>query len=291
MNFGYFSIDEAKGALLAHSMRVGKQVIKKGTCLGIKEIAQLDAAGIRQVAAVRIEAGDIDEQNAAHATKDRGLPRKVATVALAEQKDKSYVRVAAVVLAAGSSRRMGGENKLLAEISGKSVIAHVVETALASHAGEIIVVTGHQADRIRAELKGYDVRFAHNPYYPEGLSRSLHAGLGAASAKASGAIFCLGDMPLITPHIIDLLIAEFQDHGAEKICVPVIDGRRGNPVLWPRAFFSEILDLSGDAGARQLFNQYADRIREIEIDMECIFADVDTPETLLTIRDQLESQI
>ncbi|MCP4472868.1 MAG: NTP transferase domain-containing protein [Gammaproteobacteria bacterium] len=220
---------------------------------------------------------------------ERRQPRESAIAAQPGRKDERLDAVAAVVLAAGSSRRMGSENKLLAELSGKPVISHVVDATLASRVNQVIVVTGHQADRIRATLQGSEVQFVHNPHFPEGLSRSLHTGLGAVPTDVAGAIFCLGDMPLITAQVIDLLIEQFHAQGGEVICVPVIDGRRGNPVLWPRAFFSELLDLSGDAGARQLFARHADRVHEVEIDADAIVTDIDTPETLQAIRELLEN--
>ncbi len=196
--------------------------------------------------------------------------------------------VAAVVLAAGSSRRMGSGNKLLADLSGKPVIVHVVEAAIASAAETVIVVTGYQAERLRGALAGLDVQFVHNSHFPEGLSTSLHAGIAAVPAAAAGAVFCLGDMPLIMADVIDVLIHQFHAHEGESACVPTLRGRRGNPVVWPRGLFPEMLGLSGDAGARQLFARHAERIREVDIGAEGILVDVDTPETLHAIRETFE---
>src|SRR5690606_40146905 len=117
--------------------------------------------------------------------------------------------IAAIVLAAGQSRRMGPLNKLLAEIAGKPMLAHVVDAVLASAARPVIVVTGHEPERVREALSGRDVTFAHNPDYAQGLSTSLRRGTAILDEKVDGAVVCLGDMPGITETHIDRLISAF----------------------------------------------------------------------------------
>jgi molybdenum cofactor cytidylyltransferase len=111
-------------------------------------------------------------------------------------------RIATVVLAAGRSTRMGGPNKLTAEIGGKPLVRIAVEQALASRAKPVIVVTGHQRESIEAALAGLDVRLVHNPDYAEGLGASLKAGIAAVPPDAAGVVVCLGDMPQVTAGLI-----------------------------------------------------------------------------------------
>jgi len=114
--------------------------------------------------------------------------------------------VAAIILAAGRSTRMGGPNKLLAELGGKTLVRIVTEQALASKAQGVIVVTGHQAEQVEKALQGLKVRFVRNPDFAEGLASSVKAGVAAVPENADGAVICLGDMPLISAHLIDRLI-------------------------------------------------------------------------------------
>lgn len=193
-------------------------------------------------------------------------------------------KVAAIVLAAGRSTRMGAANKLLAELGGTAVVRRVAEAALASQARPVLVVTGHQAEAVRSALAGLDVTFVANPDFAQGLSTSLKAGLRALSGEADGALILLGDMPRIAAGDLDRLIALFAAEGGEAIIAPLHEGKRGNPVVWPRAYFAEMLELEGDAGAGRLLAAHADRVRGIDLGTDAIHADVDTPEALARVR-------
>src|SRR5262249_23641961 len=140
--------------------------------------------------------------------------------------------IAAIVLAAGSSSRMGPHTKLAEHIDGKTIIARVVEAAITGGARPVIVVTGFEADRIEAALQGLAVTVAHNPAFAEGMSTSIKTGLKGLPANSDGALIMLGDMPEVNAGDLEALIAAFAQKGREAICVPVRDGRRGNPVLW-----------------------------------------------------------
>ena len=188
--------------------------------------------------------------------------------------------VAALVLAGGQSRRMGGPNKLLAEVAAKPMVRHVVEAALASRADPVVVVVGHQQHEVRQALRGLKVRFAANPDFALGLSTSLKAGLAALPAEAAGAVVCLGDMPGVSAGLIDRLIAAFDPVEGRSIIVPTRHGKRGNPVLWSRAFFAEMQAVSGDVGARHLIGEHAGAVVEIEADSDGPLLDIDTPEAL-----------
>jgi len=199
--------------------------------------------------------------------------------------------IAAVVLAAGQSSRMGGPNKLLAEIGGKPLVRHMVDAALGSRARPVLVVTGHQRDKVEAALAGLPVKFVHNPHFADGLGTSLKAGiaaLGGLPAEVDGAIVCLGDMPQVDGALIDRLIGAFDpDHGA-LVVVPTIDGKRGNPVVWSRRFFPDLMAVEGDVGARYLIGRYTEAVAEVPLTGTAALTDVDTPEALEAVRAELE---
>jgi molybdenum cofactor cytidylyltransferase len=197
---------------------------------------------------------------------------------------EAALRIAAVVLAAGRSTRMGAQNKLVADVGGTPMVRRVVEAALASRAAPVLVVTGHMADAVSTVLTGIDVVLVANPNYATGLASSLEAGIRALPAGCDGALILLGDMPRIAPAHIDRLIAAFGAGDVPRIVVPVHEGRRGNPVLWPAAFFPELLGLEGDAGAKRLLATHAARVHEIDLATGAIFADIDTPDDLARLR-------
>lgn len=188
-------------------------------------------------------------------------------------------RVAALLLAAGSSRRMQGSNKLLQPVGGVPMVRRAANAALASRCAGVVAVTGFAADAVRAALAGLGLEFAHNPEHASGMASSLRRGLQALPAETDAVVVVLGDMPWIDAGHIDRLIAAF-DPQRPTIVVPTKDGRRGNPILWPRAFFAEMQQVEGDVGARELLQRHADRIEMVACDDDAIFADVDTPAAL-----------
>ncbi|WJR76085.1 molybdopterin-binding/glycosyltransferase family 2 protein [Bradyrhizobium sp. NP1] len=192
--------------------------------------------------------------------------------------------VAAIILAAGRSTRMGGPNKLLAELSGKKLVRIAAEQALASRASEVIVVTGHQAELVEKALEGLKVKFVRNPDFADGLAGSVKAGISAVAENADGALICLGDMPLIDAGLIDRLIESFAPDRGNLIVMPVSEGRRGNPVLWSRRFFKELMTLDGDIGARHLIGKHGEVVAEVPVDGESAFLDIDTPQALEAAR-------
>jgi molybdenum cofactor cytidylyltransferase len=192
--------------------------------------------------------------------------------------------VTAIILAAGRSTRMGGPNKLLAELDGKALVRIVTEQALASKAKDVIVVTGHQAELVERALQGLDVKFVRNPNFAEGLASSVKAGVAAVPGDADGAVICLGDMPMISTQLIDHLIEAFAPDRGNLIAVPVSDGRRGNPVLWSRRFFNELMTLDGDIGARHLIAKHGEAVAEIPAEGLGAFLDIDTPQALEAAR-------
>ena len=189
-------------------------------------------------------------------------------------------KVAALVLAAGQSRRMGERNKLLIEVDGRPMLRHAVEAATGAGVRETVVVTGHERERVEAALAGLPVRFVHNPDYAEGLSTSLKAGVGALGRKVDGALVLLGDMPRVTAEHLRRLIEAFDPTEGRGIVVPTHHGKRGNPVLWARAYFAAMRDLQGDVGAKHLIGEHEDEVAEVDLPDEATLLDVDTPEAL-----------
>jgi molybdenum cofactor cytidylyltransferase len=197
-------------------------------------------------------------------------------------------RVAAIVLAAGRSTRMGGPNKLLAEIGGKPLVRIAVEEALGSRARPVIVVTGHQREQVEAALKDLDVTLVHNPDFALGLSTSLKAGIATVPTEADGAIVCLGDMPQVDASLIDKLITAFDPERGALVVVPSIEGKRGNPVVWSRRFFSDLVALEGDIGARHLIASYPEAVTEVPLSDRAALVDVDTPDALRALKSEME---
>jgi molybdenum cofactor cytidylyltransferase len=208
-------------------------------------------------------------------------PQPRAEAAAAVQK-----RIGAVVLAAGRSTRMGGPNKLLAEIRGRPLVRIASEEALASGASPVIVVTGHQRAEIEKALGGLPVRLAHNPDFADGLATSLKAGIRALPSDVDAAIVCLGDMPCIDPKLMRQLMAAFAPERGVLVVVPTFEGKRGNPVLWSRRFFPDLMAIEGDVGARHLIGRYGEAVVEVPV-AKGTLVDVDTPESLAELKAEI----
>ncbi len=198
-------------------------------------------------------------------------------------------RVAVLVLAAGRSTRMGGPNKLLQEANGLPLVVHAVRAALASQAVEVVVVIGHMADQVKPAIEhsiGSDkrLRFVVNPDFADGLSTSVRAGVAALGKEIDAAIVQLGDMPGVSAALLDRLMAAFSPVEGRSICVPTVNGKRGNPVLWDRRFFAEMAAVSGDTGAKHLIGEHADLVCEVAMTGEAAITDIDTPEALAAWR-------
>ncbi|EKF19673.1 NTP transferase domain-containing protein [Nitratireductor pacificus] len=184
-----------------------------------------------------------------------------------------------VLLAAGQSRRMGAGNKLLADFDGTPLVRRTASALARSEADGAVAVLGHQADRVRMALDGLGLAEAVNPAYAEGLSGSLRAGIAALPDDAAGALIVLADMPGITAGDLDLLIEAFRAAGGNSVVRASHNGKRGNPVLLPRALFAEIGRLRGDTGARHVVEQGLFAVIDVEVGAAA-HLDVDTPEAL-----------
>jgi molybdenum cofactor cytidylyltransferase len=216
----------------------------------------------------------------------RPLPRAQATPLPASPHP---TRIAALVLAAGQSRRMGAVNKLLIAIDGKPMLRHAVDAVLSAGIAPVVVVTGHEHAEVEAALAGLPVAFAANPDYAQGLSTSLRHGLAALPKGIDGALVVLGDMPRVEPAELRAIVGAFSPNEGRAIVVPTRHGKRGNPVLWGRQFFAEMQELGGDVGARHLIGAYPEAVAEVEMAGDGVLTDIDTPQALARLKPKIEA--
>ena len=214
----------------------------------------------------------------------RPMPHALATIP--PSKDK----VAGILLAAGQSQRMGPVNKLLAPIAGKPLVRHAAEAMVAAALSPLIIVIGHEADKVAAALKGLPVTLVFNPDHARGQAASVGVGVGVLDADVTDVVIALGDMPLVSPEVLELLVQnhlQLDDH-QRCITLPTKAGKRGNPVLWGRAFFPELSTLTGDSGGRQLLDDHLAAQNLVNCDDPAIFQDVDTAEALAAMTRDVE---
>jgi molybdenum cofactor cytidylyltransferase len=187
--------------------------------------------------------------------------------------------LSAIVPAAGMSTRLG-RNKLLLPFKGQALIAHAVDTLMASEVDEIIVVLGHEADQVRAAIANKEVRFVENPDYRLGLSTSVRAGFAAVPVRTTGIMIYLADQPLLQPGEVDLLIRAFVAAGKanKSIVVPFFRGQRGNPVIVKATYKSSLLAMTGDTGCRRVIKQNPDQVFTVEMETDHVVRDIDTME-------------
>lgn len=202
-----------------------------------------------------------------------------------EKKVSSSNTIAAIILAAGQSRRMGELNKMTVKLSGKPMVRHVGEAVCHSSITSACVITGHNPDEVTDALQGLAIINHHNPDYEQGLSTSIACGIKALNDDVSSALIVLGDMPFVTSDMIDLL-AKTASENPDHIIVSTHEGKRGNPVLWPRAFFEELCAIQGDVGARHIMAANQDRVIEVELG-EAARLDLDTQEAVRLVQDRI----
>jgi molybdenum cofactor cytidylyltransferase len=187
--------------------------------------------------------------------------------------------ISAVILAAGESRRMGAQNKLLLQIGSEVLIRKFVESVCASAADAVLVVLGHEAEKIKAVLQDQTVRFVNNTCFEEGMTTSIQSGVKAASTESTGLMICLADLPFAETSDFNRLIQAFTDFRRTEnslIIVPVFQGQRGNPVLFSAEFRDKILAHKGE-GCREIVRQYPQSVREVCMENDNLLRDIDTP--------------
>jgi molybdenum cofactor cytidylyltransferase len=194
--------------------------------------------------------------------------------------------IAAVVLAAGLSRRMG-QAKLLMPVGGRAIVRYVVESVLAGGVDSVWVVTGPDVEPIEAALAGLEVQIAVNPAPGEGQASSLRAGIAALPASVDAVLIALGDQPSLAPSIIPALLAARRT-SSKLIVAPRYRDGQGNPVLFKREIFPELLRLTGDQGARPIIQKEPARVEWVDLDLP-MPPDVDTQDDYEKIRANLRA--
>lgn len=184
--------------------------------------------------------------------------------------------VVGIILAAGQCSRMGGIKQMLS-FKGKTILQLVIDNSVASSLESVIVVLGHRADLIAPTIAGKGVTVTINEDYESGQSSSVKAGMRALPEGTDAVLFMLGDQPLVAPGTINQILEAYRTSGS-PIVLPVFDGKRGNPVLFSRETFQRLNLLEGDSGARPLFEEYAGRIQQVQVDDPYIHFDIDTEE-------------
>jgi molybdenum cofactor cytidylyltransferase len=269
----HFGMPVDPGNLICFGRLAGRPALVLPGCARSEQPNGIDAVLARLFAGEDVTARDIARMGAGGLLKEmkgRPAPRAQAP---------PRARIAAIILAAGRSTRMGSHKLLAPMPDGRPMIAHTAAHVVAAGLSPVIAVTGHQAEAVTDALDGA-VSIAHAPNFTAGLSASLRAGLAALPADVAGVLVCLGDMPLVSPATLRRLVAAFDPTEGRAIIIPTHGGQRGNPVLWPRALFAELAALTGDTGGRQLLTRHAELVAEVAVDDDGVLQDFDTPESL-----------
>lgn len=191
-------------------------------------------------------------------------------------------RVAGVILAAGMSRRMGKDNKLLFEVEGVPLVRRVAQAFVRSKVEPVLVVVGHESEKIRDALSDLNVRCIENPDYADGMSTSLRVGISHLQ-DVDAAVVGLADMPWIRENHVDALLDAYDPGGESTICVPMYGRKRGNPVLWAASHFPQLQALEGDVGGKVLLERFPASICYVAVSDPGVNVDVDTPEALASL--------
>jgi molybdenum cofactor cytidylyltransferase len=189
------------------------------------------------------------------------------------------MKIAGLILAAGGSSRMGDENKLMMPFQGKPMLNHVVNASLNSNLTQTFVVVGHQSSEIKNLVQSDDIQCVENEQWETGMASSIVAGISQLK-QFDGFLILLGDMPLVTPELINEIIVH---SSADKIVIPIKDGLHGNPVFFGSKFRDELLTLYGDSGAKKVIQDNLSSMIKIEIQSNTIFKDYDTKESLESV--------
>ncbi len=200
----------------------------------------------------------------------------VIELATMSAEEKDLARVAAVILAAGGSARMGQPKQLLT-VRGQPMLRCVTETVCASGVGQVVVVVGAAADRVAQAIEGLPVDLVVNRVWRRGLSTSIRAGLSVIQPTMAAAIIVLADQPMLSPAVLRSLVARYAESRA-PIVAPYHESKRGNPVLFDRTLFPELQAVDGDQGGRTVVMRHLDAVARLEVDDPATRLDVDTPQ-------------
>ena len=185
------------------------------------------------------------------------------------------VPVSAILLAAGSSSRMG-KLKQLMPLGENTILERTLDNLLGSKATEVIMVLGYKAEEIRKRISGRPVKVVVNPFYRKGMGTSIAAGLKFVDSQARAVMLVLGDQPYIDSPTINRLIDA--SSGSQKgIVIPTYKGKRGHPLIFARKYDEPLSNLSGDIGGREIISEHPEDALEVPVDCEGIVLDIDTP--------------
>jgi molybdenum cofactor cytidylyltransferase len=186
--------------------------------------------------------------------------------------------ISAIVLAAGESKRMGMTKQLL-DVGGKPLLQHILDRIHQTEVDEVILVLGHEAERIQEKIPTPGAKVVLNPDYRQGMITSIRQGLQALDPRSEAFFIVLGDQPGIEPRVYNLLIQEFRNRFPRKsIFLPIHKGRRGHPALFSVKYRREAFRIEGDMGFRKVLEMYPQEVFLVELESESIVNDLDTPE-------------
>jgi molybdenum cofactor cytidylyltransferase len=184
-------------------------------------------------------------------------------------------RIGAVVLAAGTSSRMG-EPKQLLRLGERTVLGQTLENLRGAHVEQTVLVLGFAAETIARQTSVEGIKVVFNEHYRDGMGSSLRAGLAALNPEINGALVVLADQPFVGLATIDRLIERYLESGAQ-IVIPTYRGFRGNPVLLDRSVFAEVMALTGDIGCRAIFGSHTEGIVKVSVEDVGVLLDLDSP--------------
>ena len=205
---------------------------------------------------------------------------------------KSKGHIGGLLLAGGSSRRMGEQTKQLLPLGDGCILSVAVSNALESELDPVVVVLGYQSEEIRAELAGFldhpKIVVTKNPRYGLGMSESIKEGIKILENRTvAGAMILLADQPRVTGEVIDRLIQAFRTSG-KPICQPVYGGMAGNPVLFDRSLFPSLMKITGDQGGRSILREHPEWVEQVLFANAETGVDLDTPESYERFREESE---
>ena len=171
--------------------------------------------------------------------------------------------ISSILLAAGLSKRMNGENKLTKNIQGTPLINHAVKNILASSINELIIVLGYQKEIIEKLIDKHEkVKFIFNKDFESGMASSIKVGINHLSDNSESFFICLADMPMVSSNIYDFLI---KSKNQKDILVPTYKGQQGNPILFNKSMKEKIMNIDGDTGAKKILKLNKNKILNLEI--------------------------
>ncbi len=189
------------------------------------------------------------------------------------------MKLSGIILAAGASRRMGSRNKLLIPIDGQTAIERVVNVLIPWCQGGVLLVTGYEAGAVERVLTDLPVTLRFNPSWKRGMGSSLAAGAKALTGfGGDGVLVCLGDLPYLTPEMVEPVVRRFEAMKGRSIVAPQYQGRQGHPVLFPWSILPQLTRLDGDQGAKPILK--ANPLEIVEMETDAIWKDIDRPEDL-----------